>query len=237
MNTKVVKKLKKDKQASSKAVMARDAPMIIAGSLLLNVLPRNLTRTLRYAETYTLTTGTVGVVGSVQQMALNSLYDPNATGTGHQPYGYDQLAPAFYLNYLVKKVRWRLLCTTIGNTSEVCVAFCIYPSGASGIQSLSVDAVTEKSNVTTFNVGPSGNDRSRLVEGHCSMDKIFGITQAQLTDNLDQYGAAYNANPTKIAYLELGIGSYSGSAGITLSVQVVLDFEAEFYSPVTLSQS
>ncbi len=211
--------------------------MLIPGNIMFNVLPRILRKQLRYAETFTLTTGTAGVIGTVQLMMLNNCYDPNTTGVGHQPYGFDQITP-FYGYYIVHKTRWRLLATTIGNTSEVCVAYQLFPavSGVT-IAGVTTDAATEKSAVTTFNVGPSGNDRSRLVSGVAQHNKVLGITAAQYKDNLDQYGSAVTTGPVVGSYMEIGVGSYSGTAGVTLSVQVVLDFDVEFYSPKTLPQS
>jgi hypothetical protein len=224
--------------SGSKAIAARNSPsLIIAGSLLSNVLPRSLMRTLRYAESYTLTTGAAGVVGTVQLMVLNGVYDPNATGVGHQPYGFDQLTP-FYGYYLVKATKYRILVTTIGSTAEVAVCFQIYPavSGVS-IAGSSVDAATEKSTCTVFPVGPSGVDRARLIEGKAQMHNIFGITPAQYKNEQTTYGAAVTAGPSAGAYLEIGAASYSGVSGTTISVQVVLDFDVEFFQPKTLPQS
>lgn len=216
----------------------RDAPsLIIPGSLTMNVLPRSFMAKLRYAETFSLTTGAAGIIGSVQVMTLNNIYDPNQSGTGHQPYGFDQLA-AFYGYFVVHHTKWRLLATTIGGTPEVCLAYQLYPavSGVT-IAGISTDAATEKAAVTTLPVGPSGVDRARMIQGESDIWKILGITKQQYLDNLDQYGAAVTTGPTVGAYLEFGIGSYSGNAGETLSVQVVMDFDVEFYSPKTLPQS
>ena len=201
------------------------------------MLPRSFHTNLRYAETFTLTTGTAGVIGSVQVMTLNNVYDPNQSGIGHQPYGYDQLTP-FYGYFVVHRTRWRLLATTIGGTAEVCLAYQLYPavSGVT-IAGVTTDAATEKAAVTTMPVGSSGVVRARMAEGVSEIHKILGITKQQYANNLDQYGAAVTAGPTTGAYMEVGVGSYSGSAGETLSVQIVLDFEVEFYSPKTLPQS
>lgn len=224
-------------QARGTSIARNDPSMLIPGNIIFNVLPRMMRKQLRYAETFSLTTGTAGVIGTVQTMTLNNVYDPNQTGIGHQPYGFDQLTP-FYGYYVVHSCRWRILATTIGNTSEVCVAYQIYPavSGVS-IAGISVDAATEKSAVSTFNVGPSGNDRSRMVTGVVQMPKVFGLSPPQYKDNLDQYGAAVTSGPAAGAYFEVGVGSYSGSAGVSLSVQIVLDYDVEFYSPKTLPQS
>jgi hypothetical protein len=224
--------------ASKTSSIARnDTALLIPGNLSFSVLPRSFKKTLRYAETYTLTTGTAGVIGSIQTMALNSVYDPNVTGTGHQPYGFDQLS-TFYNNYIVHGCRWRLLATTIGNTSEVCVAYQVYPTlGGVSITGITVDAATEKSSVSTFNLGPSGNDRSRLVTGAAQIARIQGLTPAQYIDNIDHNGATVGANPTSLVYLEIGTGSYTGSSGISCVVQVILDYDVEFFYPKTLPQS
>ena len=203
----------------------------------MNVLPRSFRKTLRYAETYSLTTGAAGLIGTVQTLFLNSVYDPNYTGTGHQPYGFDQLA-AFFQQYLVHGVRFQIITTTIGGTPEVCVAYQLFPTaGGVSIAGISTDAATEKSTVSTFVSGSSGNVRSRSVGGEAKMYQIFGLTPAQYAAQADVYGAAVTSNPSLGAYLEVGIGSYNGTAGESLSVQVILDMDVEFWQPKTLPQS
>lgn len=61
-------------------------------------LPDEFTTRLRYVDVYTLSS----VSGAIakQVMRLNGLFDPDFTGTGHQPYYFDQLA-ALYGRYCV----------------------------------------------------------------------------------------------------------------------------------------
>ena len=201
------------------------------------MLPRSFRTSLRYAETFSLTTGAAGIVGTVQTMFLNSLYDPNYTGTGHQPYGFDQLA-AFFQQYIVHAARFQLITSTIGGTAEVCVAYQVFPTaGGVSIAGITSDAAAEKSTVSTFVAGSSGNVRARSVAGEVKMHQIFGLTKAQYAAQTDVYGAAVTSNPSLGAYLEVGIGSYNGTAGETLSVQIILDLEAEFWQPKTMPQS
>lgn len=61
-------------------------------------LPDEFTTRLRYVDVYTLTS-TSGAIGK-QVMRMNGLFDPDFTGTGHQPYYFDQLA-ALYGRYQV----------------------------------------------------------------------------------------------------------------------------------------
>lgn len=47
------------------------------------------------------------VTSTCHVFRLNSLYDPDYTGAGHQPYGYDQMS-TFWTDYRVVGVRWKL---------------------------------------------------------------------------------------------------------------------------------
>lgn len=61
--------------------------------------PHTMHAVLRYSETITLGVGTVGLP-SHYFFRANGIYDPNYTGTGHQPYGHDQYE-ALYNHYQV----------------------------------------------------------------------------------------------------------------------------------------
>lgn len=227
----------RNRRSSETTALAANAPqLLIAGSSSLNVLPRRFRRSLRYAETFSLSTGAAGILGTAQVMRLNSCFDPNFTGTGHQPYGFDQLA-AFFQSYIVHACRYRLICSTIGGTPEVAVAFQVLPTGTNFISGTTVDAATEKSMAVVFPVGPSGNARTREVSGAVKIHQVMGVSPEQYANDLPQFAAAVSANPTTACYLEVCIGSYSGSAGETLAVQIVMDFDVEFFQPVTMAQS
>jgi len=71
--------------------------------------PKQLFNTLRYVDwfTFNFTSGLGTYIFSA-----NSLYDPNTSGTGHQPLGFDQLA-AIYNHYTVLKSRIKCQFNTI----------------------------------------------------------------------------------------------------------------------------
>lgn len=71
--------------------------------------------THRYGETGTITTGTAGAL-SIINFRANGMYDPYATGTGHQPMYFDQMS-ALYNHW-----------TVIG--SKITVTFCQLPDAA-----------------------------------------------------------------------------------------------------------
>ncbi len=202
-----------------------------------NVLPNLFRRKLTYAETYAFTTGAAGVVGSTQLMSLGSIFDPNITGVGHQPYGHDQLAE-WYSRYLVLAARVRLVCTTPGATAEIAVVW-KYQTTQSflTIAGMTNDRCTEAPMIGTALVGPSGIDRVMVVDIPCNIPQILGITASQYRDQYARYGALMSASPTEVATLEIGIASFTGVAGEQLSIQVVIEYDVELSEPIQLPQS
>lgn len=226
------------KRPDSKSVATASAGVAVKNaSLFLNVLPRRLRRTLPYAETFVLTTGTAGVLSTEQAMRLNSLYDPNYTGAGHQPYGFDQLV-GFYGSYLVHAVKVKIMACSVGGSAEVAICWKLDVSqGFSAISGITVDAATEAPMIGVGLLGASGNDRTFVKDLSIDMFKLFGVTKSQYTNEVSTYGAAYGANPTAVAYLHLAVGSYTGTAGENASVQVLIEYDTEFFSPNELAQS
>jgi len=201
------------------------------------VFPRTLRRSLRYAESFGLTTGASGGCGAEQAFILNSLFDPNYTGTGHQPYGFDQISP-LYASYLVHAVKVTLLVSTIGGTAEIALVYKYEPNlGGVALLNQTIDRVTEAPMIGTAMLGPSGVDRARAVQLNLKMHQVFGVTAAQYKDEMTTYGALTTATPTANALLRVSVASYSGSAGISATVQFICDFDCEFFNPVQAAQS
>lgn len=69
--------------------------------------------TLRYSDQITLNPG-AGANG-LYRFRANSLFDPDHTGVGHQPYGHDTLQ-SIYDNYVVDRAVITLVPTQFGNT-------------------------------------------------------------------------------------------------------------------------
>lgn len=58
-------------------------------------LPTKMTWKTRYSETYVRLNPGVGGTAASHVFSLNGLYDPNITGVGGQPIGFDQIMPLF----------------------------------------------------------------------------------------------------------------------------------------------
>lgn len=220
----------------SKAIVQRDIGVGTGFTYQLSPLPADHFCTLRYAETFSFTTGAAGVLGTEQLMLLNSLFDPNSTGTGHQPYGFDQIK-TFYAKYQVTSCFVTILANTIGSSAEVCVATSIMlPNAFQSLTSLSVDRATELPNVSTKTLSSSGNNRAIRMEYQFNMAKLLGISGAMYRDD-DKYQALVSASPALSPSLGVAIGSYSGTAAEAASIQIIMDFKCRFFERFTMSQS
>lgn len=190
---------------------------------------------LNYSETFQLTTGTAGVAGTHQSFILNSLYDPNFTGTGHQPYGFDQLTN-FYLRYIVEKVKVTLIWSNVGTTNDVVGFYKINASGAAGtVTGATLDYITEQNSSSTIYISSSGNQR--VVEQNFVVDipKVFGMKKMEWVD--DGNYSLYTANPTRAAMLYIDVASPSGTSGIAVVCQAIFEYQCRFRDRLDLTQS
>jgi len=94
-----LKPRRKTYRAAGNKPISRGSGPQLGTTIVSNTMPifsAKTTRALRYSDYFQLTT-TSGAV-STYVFAANGLYDPNITGTGHQPMGFDQLLQ-FYNHY------------------------------------------------------------------------------------------------------------------------------------------
>lgn len=79
--------------------------------------PQKMIETHTYCEAVTLNTGAGGTLTSYN-FSANGMFDPNITGTGHQPMFYDQMA-AIYNHYCVigSKCTVEFVCTNTSTTA------------------------------------------------------------------------------------------------------------------------
>lgn len=198
--------------------------------------PRYMCR-LRYAQTKTYTTGAAGVSGTENAFSLNSLYDPDITGVGHQPYGFDQVA-ALYSKYIVHSVDVQLRCVTPGGSNDLCIIAAVTGAQAISLSGISVDAATEKQGIMTKTVSASGVNRNAVISlSGISIWKTLGLSKPQYLAELGTYGAAVSASPSIASVLRVNVASYDGTASETVTIQTVIIYHVEMYDRVVQGQS
>lgn len=192
--------------------------------------------TLKYSQTDTYTAGASGITGVEQAFRLNSMFDPDFTGAGHQPYGYDQLA-LLYKKYKVTSVDIAIKAT---DPSEDGMFICAMVGSFNNIYTLagrSYDQVNEKPNAMTRAVNNTGSQQS-TVRQHVPLWKVTGLSKAQYDANITDYSGLF-AGPTvtDTPWLRVNAGSVRGLTGGTIKIQVEIIFHVQCYERLTLNQS
>jgi hypothetical protein len=160
---------------------------------------------------------------------LNSTFDPNRTGTGHQPYGRDTYA-TLYNRYRVFAVGYRILI----NTPTVVRCTLLWNNETSNFNSNPyLAAETPKAiNKTASSTNPC------VFKGHLTLSNIVGQTSMQYKSD-DRFQAQAGADPTESIILHTIIYNPDGSA-VTASgyqMQVQLTYYVEWFDQNGLSQS
>lgn len=149
---------------------------------------------------------TVGSIPTANgyRFRLNSCYDPDFTGTGEQPYQYDQLT-AIYTKYIVRSCRVHI--TFNDPTSSGMFVGWSYHTDTTNNDNptgKTLGDIMSRPNFQCVPITSYGNESVSL-SVNIPVHDIFGLSQSQYLSVTDQYGAAFNANPLSTAFLDLFI--------------------------------
>lgn len=184
----------------------------------------------KYVDIYTFTLTTL--TGTNQIMNLNSIFDPDRTGTGHQPYGYDQMS-ALYNRYRVLKTKYNIkfhaesfgfyivvvpsngnLATTITNQASFTLA-CETPRAKHKVQGMGAQSVS--------------------IGGQINLNDLNGVTiDEYLAD--DRFQAVFSSSPGELLLLNVGLFNPSGST-LTIDFILELEFFVDIHDPILVAQS
>jgi hypothetical protein len=185
--------------------------------------PDRVKTTLVYCDTLTIT-------GTSQQYTYkgNSLYDPNYTGTGHQPFYYDQYI-AVYQRYRVYAAK--IYIRSLNGADNPLTVVCVPSSQIPTFLSLS-QALESPRSVSTGPLPVNYYFRAEELCLNATTREILGLTPAQIYDA--DFAALYNADPVELWYYALYFGSASS---VNVTVQIRIEFQCEFFdrAPVSLS--
>lgn len=185
---------------------------------------------LKYYEEIGVTTS--AALGSYL-FRLNSTYDPNLTGTGHQPYGRDQLA-TLYSEYKVYGCHYRIEAYNASGNYIIDVATVLKPNTA---LTTTLSTAAEKPYTQFRSLHFSPNTASKAVmRGYANPAKLMGMSRSRYS-NEAQTGAAIGADPTEGAYLHLYWQNVSGIAGLPVQFKVYLTYYTKFFDRKPLGGS
>lgn len=151
---------------------------------------------------------------------MNSVYDPNFTGTGTQPAGFDQYM-TLYGNFQVLASAIYVKIINYSNISGIYYA--ITPMRSSSAI-LYQDAV-EQSYAKRRLCGTLGSLNISTLKNFMRVKKFVG---RQTNDN--QYGGTASSNPTSLYYWMLSFFSSDGSTNLTYTIEIQIKYYVKFYN-------
>jgi len=226
---------KKKTKASSKTKSVKSlTPALVRGTT--TSVPRYVTGTrlgfpaqkhvsMAYVSRHRLTTS-VGSV-SMQQFRLNSLYDPDLTGSGHQPMGFDQWA-AFYNHYVVTKCAYEIEFLDVSSTAPVQSTLAFHVSDDATIAT-DLEELTELGSQAAMAsiYGPT------VISGTVDIADFFRRPKNTLT--LDsELRSAVTTSPSDVVVGSIVSQTNSQASSGTIDVIVKLVFTSVFMEPKDL---
>lgn len=190
------------------------------------IAPRTIVR-LKYHEDWSSPGTTYDYVWN-----LNSIFDPNRTGTGHQPYGHDQYL-TFYNRYRVYRVSFTL---------------CVSALSANENYKLSIGAsndVNTYSNPSLAAESPSfftrivSNATPIIIRGNYYLPAVTGVTTTQYKTD-DRFQSQFGASPTELIVMHIvssAVGTDAAPDIGKLAYSLNLVYHCELFDPNTLGQS
>ena len=185
---------------------------------------------LKYGELLTLTSS--AGLAATHVFSANNCFDPNTTGVGHQPMGFDEWMQ-FYNHF-----------TVLG--SKIKVTYMPANSGAGGAALCSIklqddatavvtinDSILEQTGVVWKALGGDTAQGSQTLKKYFSAKKFFDV--ADVKDN-SQFNGTHTSSPTEQAFYHLSISGIDGTA-VTCYFAVEIEYIVRLSERSTLLQS
>ena len=194
------------------------------------LLGKKFRQPFRYVDRISL--DPTGIAAATYSFRANSLYDPDFTGTGHQPIGFDQLM-AFYEHYTV--IAARIKCTFI------CKSAAATQCAIVGIETNSGSTPT-----TTINdIYEQGNSSKKIMTCATAGQKVTVTRKVSISKFLSQKvlqedanAGTASTNPSELVFFHLFATNTDGSTDIAaMDVLVELDQIAILHEPKPLAGS
>jgi hypothetical protein len=159
------------------------------------------------------------------------MFDPDITGTGHQPMGFDQMMLS-YEHYCVTRA---VMTLNVRHTATTQSGNCgiLLTAGAIAVTDFQRNLEAGYMVRVRYNATPYEGSMG-ILENVMDIAK-FG-TVRQLLDNPD-YKGTIAANPVEQSYFHISVWNSDNANVGTFAIDVMIDYESWFFEPRDLTQS
>lgn len=196
----------------------------------LNPIPQRMIVKHKYATS--VQSSTAGGSVATYLFNLNSMWDPDRTGVGHQPYGRDTYV-TLYNRYRVIGCSYRI--AVIPSDPAVVTQVAVVPSNSASIVYTDVATAREQPRCKYIIQQPGAPQK--YVSGYVSIPSLMGRTRAQYMAD-DNYQSQTGTSPSELALLNILAGSFTDAPfPQQYWFNVELEMVCEWFDPYILPQS
>lgn len=207
--------------------MIRGKPKRMLVNNALSPIPQRYITKMKYAEL--VSTDSNGQY----YFNLNSIYDPNRTGIGHQPYGHDTLQ-TLYNRYRVISCGWRIQPQYSNSSATTPLQVGAIPANEQLLFG-TMSELRENPRAKYITQQPGGPVAT--LSGKCYIPSLVGRNKAQYMAD-DRYQATMGSSPNELAILNIVASNSSfDTPGPGALFNVLLEYTVEFFDIKHLTQS
>lgn len=165
-----------------------------------------------------------------QRFLLNSVYDPNSTGIGHQPYGHDTLA-TIYNRYRV------ISCSYVISAVDSAGRYVQVAALPANENVLTLSTSEMRENPRCRYIVQAPNAHLKMLTGKVYLPSLVGRSKAQYMAD-DRYQSTVGSSPAEAAVLNIFIQDMAdGNNVLNTNLNVTLEYTVEWFDVKNLGQS
>lgn len=205
---------------------------VLANTKALQPFAQRYITTLKYCETFKPLNTPTGM--NVWQLRLNSIFDPNLTGVGHQPYGRDQFEPIYG--------RYRVIsCSYVINawsSDGAAIQVAALPANEAHTPAFSSASEIRENPRAKYIVQNGQGADFKTLRGKVYLPSLVGRNKSQYMAD-DRFQATMGSSPAENAVLNIYAQMVDEQLLINPSTvfAVTLKYTVEFFDAKVLPQS
>jgi hypothetical protein len=219
----------KAKQGKSNSVFRPQGPITCV------TLRETVPDTMQVPLTYSQDVDFTGAVIQDQVFNLNSIFDPDRTGVGHQPQGADAWNN-FYNRYRVDATLVEIDLVNLSTTSVADILVVASNDAAAISTQTTFDSGSESAFSWNDLMSVSAGNNIRRFRKLYKCNQVTGITATKYNDD-DIYGAQWTSNPTEIIVLHICAKDFSFTTNVAVKARVKLTYYVTMFDRQQLGQS
>lgn len=188
-----------------------------------------------YYEPYITRSASLGTI-SVYNISANGIYDPNRTGTGHQPIGFDQMM-LMYEQFCVIRSHIKVTFINVGSDASRIAIILSPDTGAPS----SITAAMENGLLSTAVINGSGDssgvNRMKTLQLACDVPKYFGKTYQGILADPTMSGTVAS-DPAEQVYFQICVWDpFTTSVSAEVALDVTVSYDVMYWEPKKLASS